>query len=121
MMGLHLCYLFCTSVFSMTSKQPKKSNKKKAPVKKASAKKAPAKKAPAKKAPAKEASGLKTKGLVAAKDPYLLAKVGETKEQFANAEKFMKVMAEQTAVIRVNDVKSLPLRKKMLAWFKISK
>ena len=55
-------------------------------------------------------------------DPIRLSeKVSETKEQFANAEKFMKVMAEQTAVIRANDVKSLPLRKKMLAWFKISK
>ena len=106
----------------MTSKQPKKSNKKKTPVKKASVKKASAQKAPAKKAPAKKASGLKTKGLVAAVDPIRLSeKVGETKEQFANAEKFMKVMAEQTAVIRANDVKSLPLRKKMLAWFKISK
>ena len=101
----------------MTSKQPKKSTKKKAPVKKASAKKAPAKKAPAKKV-----SGLKTKGLVSAVDPVRLSeKVSETKEQFANAEKFMKVMAEQTTVIRANDVKSLPLRKKMLAWFKISK
>ena len=106
----------------MTSKQPKKSNKKKTPVKKASVKKASAQKAPAKKAPAKKASGLKTKGLVAAVDPIRLSeKVSETKEQFANAEKFMKVMAEQTAVIRANDVKSLPLRKKMLAWFKISK
>lgn len=105
----------------MTSKQTKKSNKKKAPVKKASAKNAPAKKTPAKKAPAKEASGLKTKGLVAAKDPYLLAKVGETKEQFANADKLMKTLAQQPSIIRANDVKSLPLRKRMLAWFKISK
>ena len=102
----------------MTSKQPKKSNKKKAPVKKASAKKAPAKKVPAKKA-----SGLKTKGLVAAVDPIRLSeKVSETKEQFVNAEKFMKSFVDESAVlIKANNVKSLPLRKKMLAWFKIYK
>jgi hypothetical protein len=101
----------------MTSKQPKKSNKKKAPVKKASAKKAPAKKDPVKKASASK----KTTNVRPEDSDRLLAKISEPKQQFANAEKFMKVMAEQTAVIRVNDVKSLPLRKKMLAWFKISK
>lgn len=108
----------------MSSKQSKKTNKKKAPVsnkKKAPVKKAVAKKAPAKKTPAKNASELKTKGKVAAVDPFLLEKAGETKPQFASADKLMKTLAEQSSVVRVNDVKSLPLRKRMLAWFKIYK
>lgn len=103
----------------MATKQPKKSNKKKAPV--TNKKKAPAKKAPAKKAPAKKASGLKTKGKVAAVDPVLLEKAGETKPQFATAEKLMKTIAQQPTIVRANDLKSSSLRKRMLAWFKLSK
>ena len=113
----------------MATKQPKKSNKKKAPVtnkkkapaKKAPAKKAPAKKAPANKTPAKNASGLKTKGKVASVDPFLLEKAGETKPQFVTAEKLMKTIAQQPTVVRANDLKSSSLRKRMLAWFKLSK
>ena len=103
----------------MATKQPKKSNKKKAPV--TNKKKAPAKKAPAKKAPAKKASTPKTKGKVAAVDPFLLEKAVETKPQFATAEKLMKTIAQQPTVVRANDLKSSSLRKRMLAWFKLSK
>ena len=103
----------------MATKQPKKSNKKKAPV--TNKKTAPAKKAPAKKASAKNTSVLKTKGKVAAVDPFSLEKATETKPQFATAEKLMKTIAQQPTVVRANDLKSPSLRKRMLAWFKLSK
>jgi hypothetical protein len=109
----------------MSSKQSKKPNKKKAPVtnkNKAPAKKAPAKKAPAKKAPAKKAPAPKSAVGVRPEDAdRLLAKATEPKPQFVSAEKLMKTIAEQTAVVRVNDLKSASLRKRMLAWFKLSK
>lgn len=104
----------------MSSKQSKKTNKKKAPV--ANKKKAPVKKAPAKKAPAKKAPAKKSAVSVRPEDAdRLLTKVSEPKPQFVSAEKLMKTIAEQTAVVRVNDLKSAPLRKRMLAWFKLSK
>jgi hypothetical protein len=86
-----------------------KSNKK-APVKKTASKKAPVKKkAPAKKPVSKKVSAVEIK-------------IDVEKPQFVNAEKFMKSFVDESAVlIKANDVKSLPLRKKMLAWFKISK
>ena len=96
----------------MTSKQPKKS------VKKSTSNK----KAPAKKAPAKKASAPKKPVNVRPEDAdRLLATVKETKQQFASADKLMKTLSQQPSIIRANDVKSLPLRKRMLAWFKISK
>ena len=39
---------------------------------------------------------------------------------FVDSERFLKSIAESN-VIKANDVKSAPLRKKMLAWFKIRK
>lgn len=96
----------------MTSKQPKKSAKKNTSNKKAPAKKAPAKKASAPKKPVN----------VRPEDAARLSAVAnETKQQFASADKLMKTLAQQPSIIRANDVKSLPLRKRMLAWFKISK
>lgn len=103
----------------MTAKPKKKTAKKTA---KKPAKKAPSKKAAPKKpkektpAPAKKAPELKTKGLVAAVDPHLSSeKATLPKEHFVSAEKFV------AEVIRANDVKSKSLRKRMLAWFKVTK
>jgi len=96
----------------MTSKQTKKS------VKKSTSNK----KAPAKKAPVKKASAPKKPVNVRPEDAdRLLATANETKQQFASADKLMKTLAQQPSIIRANDVKSLPLRKRMLAWFKIRK
>jgi len=96
----------------MTSKQTKKS------VKKSTSNK----KAPAKKAPVKKASAPKKPVNVRPEDAdRLLATANEKKQQFASADKLMKTLAQQPSIIRANDVKSLPLRKRMLAWFKISK
>ena len=67
-------------------------------------------------APAKKAPELKTKGLVAAVDPHLSSeKATLPKEHSVSAEKFV------AEVIRANDVKSKSLRKRMLAWFKVTK
>ena len=96
----------------MTSKQTKKS------VKKSTSNK----KAPAKKAPVKKASAPKKPVNVRPEDAdRLLATANEKKQQFASADKLMKTLAQQPSIIRANDVKSLPLRKRMLAWFRISK
>jgi hypothetical protein len=110
---LHFGEISSTSVLVMTAK-PKKKTAKKA-VKKAPSKKVAPKK-PAKKAPSKKADGLKTKGLVSAIDPYLSSeKASLPKGHFVSAEKFV------AEVIRANDVKSKSLRKRMLAWFKVTK
>jgi hypothetical protein len=105
----------------MSSKQSKKTNKKKAPV--SNKKKAPVKKAVAKKAPAKKKTSAPKASVSATSknSDLLLTKTSEPKPQFASADKLMKTLAEQSSVVRVNDVKSLPLRKRMLAWFKIYK
>jgi hypothetical protein len=96
----------------MTSKQTKKS------VKKSTSNK----KAPAKKAPVKKASAPKKPVNVRPEDAdRLSATANEKKQQFASADKLMKTLAQQPSIIWANDVKSLPLRKRMLAWFKISK
>lgn len=103
----------------MTQKPNKKAPAKKAPAKKASAKKAPAKKLPAKKTAPKAKSekvSTATKETVDAKT--ILQEVKPT--TFVDSERFMKSLAESN-VIKANDVKSAPLRKKMLAWFKIRK
>ena len=92
---------------------------KKAPVKKTATKKAPAKKAPAKKVAPKAKAGavsVETKEVVSNKTV-----LQETKPTtFVDSERFLKSIAESN-VIKANDVKSAPLRKKMLAWFKIRK
>ena len=96
-----------------------KSNKK-APVKKTASKKSPAKK----KAPAKKPVSKKVSATAVKSEKNVLAeiKIDTAKPQFVNAEKFMKSFVDESAVlIKANNVKSLPLRKKMLAWFKISK
>lgn len=96
----------------MTSKQPKKSAKKNTSNKKA----------PAKKAPAKKASAPKKAIINRPEDAARLSAVAnETKQQFASADKLMKTLAQQPLVVRANDVKSSSIRKRMLAWFKISK
>ena len=96
-----------------------KSNKK-APVKKTASKKSPAKKkAPAKKPVSKKVSATAEKST---KNVLAEIKIDTAKPQCVNAEKFMKSFVDESAVlIKANNVKSLPLRKKMLAWFKISK
>lgn len=96
----------------MTSKQPKKTTKKST-----SNKKAPVKKAPTKKASAPQ------KAIINRPEDstHLAAVANETKQQFANADRLMKTLAEQPMVVRANDVKSPSIRKRMLAWFKISK
>lgn len=84
----------------MSSKQTKK------PAKKTSKKKTPAKKPVAKKASASQKTTI-----IRPEDADRLQNVREAKQ----------VIVDQSPVIRANDVKSLPLRKRMLAWFKISK
>jgi len=96
----------------MTSKQPKKTTKKST-----SNKKAPVKKAPTKKASAPQKAIINRPEDAA----RLAAVANETKQQFANADRLMKTLAEQPMVVRANDVKSPSIRKRMLAWFKISK
>lgn len=98
----------------MTQKPNKKS-----PTKKTSAKKATTKKMPAKKtAPKTKAKtvALQTEEAVANKTVLQEAKPST----FVDSERFFKSIAESN-VIKANDVKSAPLRKKMLAWFKIRK
>lgn len=95
----------------MTSKQPKKTTKKST-----SNKKAPVKKAPTKKASAPQKAIINRP-----EDAARLAVANETKQQFANADRLMKTLVEQPMVVRANDVKSPSIRKRMLAWFKISK
>ena len=91
----------------MTSKSNKKAPKKASTATKKAT--APKKKAPAKKPVSKKVSTVEIK-------------IDTDKPQFANAEKFMKSFVDESAVlIKANNVKSLPLRKKMLAWFKIYK
>lgn len=96
----------------MTSKQPKKSVKKNTPNKKASAKKAPVKKT----------STTKKAVINRPEDAArLLASVDETKKHFVSADKLMKTLSQEPSLVRVNDVKSPSIRKRMLAWFKILK
>ena len=98
----------------MTQKPNKKS-----PTKKTSAKKATTKKMPAKKtAPKTKAKtvALQTEETVANKTVLQEAKPST----FVDSERFLKSIAESN-VIKANDVKSAPLRQKMLAWFKIRK
>lgn len=96
----------------MTSKQPKKSAKKNTSNKKA----------PAKKAPAKKASAPKKAIINRPEDAVRLdAVANQAKQQFASADKLMKTLAQQPSLVRANDVKSSSIRKRMLAWFKISK
>jgi hypothetical protein len=92
---------------------------KKAPAKKTATKKAPAKKAPAKKSAPKakaETVSAKTKETVSNKTVLQEAKP----TTFVDSERFLKSIAESN-VIKANDIKSAPLRKRMLAWFKIRK
>jgi len=92
---------------------------KKAPAKKTATKKAPAKKAPAKKDASKakaETVSAKTKEAVSNKTVLQEAKP----TTFVDSERFLKSIAESN-VIKANDIKSAPLRKRMLAWFKIRK
>jgi hypothetical protein len=106
----------------MTPKQPKKPAKKNTSNKKAPAKKAKKvtpKAKPSFKPDAKDGDG---DGIVQDGTAWARpATATETKQQFASADKLMKTLAQQPSIIRANDVKSLPLRKRMLAWFKISK
>ena len=97
----------------MTTNKTKKTAKKKTTVKKASAKKTPTKKA----------SSPQTPILVRPEDNDRLSV--QIPKNFVSAEKFMKSVVDEAkkpaSVVRVNDVKSVSLRKKMLAWFKIKK
>jgi len=45
----------------------------------------------------------------------------EAKQRFVSAENLMKAIAEQSPIVRANDIKSPSLRKRMLAWFRASK
>lgn len=101
----------------MTSKQSK-------PSKSTEKKKSPAKKKTSAK---KKASATPKTITVKTKDQEKILVQPKSKDlqNFVTAEKFMKVMVDQVAkpalVVRANDIKSLPLRKKVLAWFKSSK
>jgi len=101
----------------MTQKPNKKAPAKKTPAKKASAKKATPKKSPAKKtAPKAKTVASQTEETVANKTVLQEVKPST----FVDSERFMKSIAESN-IIKANDIKSAPLRKRMLAWFKIRK
>lgn len=105
----------CTSVGFMTSK----SNNKKTTTKKSATKKAVAKKASPKK---KSVSAITKNSTTENGDrSSVQTKLEQATPQFASAENFLKSAVADSSVVKANDIKSLPLRKKMLAWFKISK
>ena len=114
-------------------KQPKKQTPaKKAPAKKAVAKKAPAKKAAAKKAaPAKKKPGRPSKtSNPGAEFVKVRAQISKDADELVDAARALVTsvsgVAPQTAisyvaeVITANDIKSAPLRKRVLKWFKRS-
>ena len=79
------------------------------------------KKPAAKKPVAKKASSPKKTATIRSADTDRLQTATETKQQFASAENLMKAIAEQSSIVRANDIKSLSVRKRVLAWFKASK
>lgn len=114
----------------------KKQPKKQTPAKKAPAKKAPAKKAPAKKAAPKKAAAKKKPGRPAktsnpgAEFVKVKAQIEKDAGELVDAARTLVTsvsgVAPQTAisyvaeVITANDIKSAPLRKRVLKWFKRS-
>jgi len=79
------------------------------------------KKPAAKKPVAKKAPSPKKTATIRPVDTDRLKAVTETKQQFVSAENLMKTIAEESPIVRANDIKSLSLRKKVLAWFGVSK
>lgn len=80
------------------------------------------KKKPATKKPVpKKTQSPKKTATIRPVDTDRLQTVSEAKPQFTSAENLMKTIAEQSPVVRANDIKSLPLRKRVLAWFGVSK
>lgn len=80
------------------------------------------KKKPAAKKPAvKKASSPKKTATIRPADTDRLQTATKAKQQFVSAENLMKAIAEQSPIVRANDIKSLSLRKRVLAWFKASK
>ena len=81
----------------------------------------PKKKPAAKKPAVKKASSPKNTATIRPADTDRLQTATKAKQQFVSAENLMKAIAEQSPIVRANDIKSLSLRKRVLAWFKASK
>lgn len=81
----------------------------------------PKKKPAAKKPAVKKAPSPKKTTTIRPVDTDRLQTATEAKQQFVSAENLMKAIAEQSPIVRANDIKSLSLRKRVLAWFKAPK
>jgi hypothetical protein len=107
----------------------KKPTKKQAPKKKAAAKKQPAKKSaakkpvakkPAAKKPSKPRSTTSTTVVTAAYDAVLTTPEVQEKIEFVSdkVNEAKDIAQDMSSLIRMNDVKSAKIRKKMIAWFR---
>ena len=83
--------------------------------------KKPSKTTPKKKPAVKKAPSPKKTATTRPADTDRLQTATEAKQRFVSAENLMKAIAEQSPIVRANDIKSSSLRKRMLAWFRASK